>query len=107
MVEAFFAWIDRQFQRHGLLPSNPLTQALAYARERRLGLEIFLTDPDVPIDTNHLERALRARFRWAKKLELLLDGAGCQTRRHRAEPDRYVSTARCRSVYLSGRRTAA
>ncbi|MGH9206322.1 MAG: transposase domain-containing protein, partial [Acidimicrobiales bacterium] len=24
------------------------------------GLEVFLTDPDVPIDTNHLERALRA-----------------------------------------------
>lgn len=60
IVEAFFAWIDRQFQRHGLLPSNPLTQALAYARERRLGLEVFLTDADVPIDTNHLERALRA-----------------------------------------------
>lgn len=60
IVEAFFAWIDRQFQRHGLLPSDPLTQALAYARNRRLGLEVFLTDPDVPIDTNHLERALRA-----------------------------------------------
>jgi len=60
IVEAFFVWIDWQFQRHGLLPSNPLTQALAYARERRLGLEVFLTDPDVPIDTNHLERALRA-----------------------------------------------
>lgn len=28
-------------------------------RERRLGLEVFLTDPDVPMDTNHLERALR------------------------------------------------
>jgi len=59
-VDAFFEWIDRQFERHGLLPSNPLTKALAYARERRLGLEVFLTDPDVPMDTNHLERALRA-----------------------------------------------
>ena len=29
-------------------------------RARRLGLEVFLSDPDVPIDTNHLERALRA-----------------------------------------------
>ncbi|AOU99665.1 hypothetical protein BI364_10255 [Acidihalobacter yilgarnensis] len=56
-VERFFDWIDRQFQ--GLLPSNPFTKALAYARERRLGLEVFLTDLDVPIDTNHLERALR------------------------------------------------
>jgi transposase len=59
IVEAFFAWINAQFERHGLLPSNPLTKALAYARDRRLGLEVFLTDPDVPIDTNHLERALR------------------------------------------------
>lgn len=60
IVEEFFAWIDQQFHRQGLLPSNPMTRALAYARERRLGLEVFLTDPDVPIDTNHLERALRA-----------------------------------------------
>lgn len=60
IVEQFFAWINQQFEAQGLLPSNPLTQALAYARERRAGLEVYLTDPDVPIDTNHLERALRA-----------------------------------------------
>lgn len=60
MVEQFFAWIDERFTALGLLPSNPLTQAMAYARERRWGLEVYLTDPDVPIDTNHLERALRA-----------------------------------------------
>ena len=59
-VEAFFAWVEQQFQRQGLLPSSPFTQALNYVRERRLGLEVFLDDPDVPIDTNHLERALRA-----------------------------------------------
>lgn len=60
IVEQFFAWINQQFEAQGLLPSNPLTRALAYARDRRCGLEIYLTDPDVPIDTNHLERALRA-----------------------------------------------
>jgi len=60
VVEQFFVWVDSCFEAQGLLPSNPLTHALAYARERRLGLEVFLTDPDVPIDTNHLERALRA-----------------------------------------------
>ena len=43
----------------GLLPSSPLTKALAYAHKRRAALEVFLADPDVPIDTNHLERALR------------------------------------------------
>ena len=56
----FFAWINQQFEAQGLLPSNPLTKALAYARERRFALEVYLTDPDVPIDNNHLERALRA-----------------------------------------------
>jgi hypothetical protein len=60
LVEAFFDWVDRQFEQQGLLPSNPLTKALAYVRDRRAGLEVFLGDPDVPMDTNHLERALRA-----------------------------------------------
>lgn len=59
LVEGFFDWIDLQLRSQGLLPSNPLTKALAYARERRAGLEVFLADPDVPMDTNHLERALR------------------------------------------------
>jgi transposase len=59
LVDAFFDWVDRQFEQQGLLPSNPLTKALAYVRERRAGLEVFLGDPDVPMDTNHLERALR------------------------------------------------
>jgi transposase len=59
VLEVFFDWIEHQFQRQGLLPSNPFTKALAYARERRAGLEVFLTDPEVPVDTNHLERALR------------------------------------------------
>lgn len=59
IVEQFFAWVNQQFESQGLLPSNPFTKALAYARERRCGLEVYLTDADVPIDTNHLERALR------------------------------------------------
>ena len=40
LVEQFFAWVDRQFEQQGLLPSNPLTKALAYVRERRAGLEV-------------------------------------------------------------------
>jgi hypothetical protein len=58
-VDKFFDWVDHQFEQQGLLPSNPLTKALAYVRERRAGLEVFLSDPDVPMDTNHVERALR------------------------------------------------
>jgi transposase len=59
VVEQFFNWIDHQFARQGLLPSNPITKALAYARERRAALQVFVDDADVPIDTNHVERALR------------------------------------------------
>ena len=59
LVEHFFAWVDQQLARQGFTPSNPYIQALNYVRERRAGLEVFLTDPDVPIDTNHIERALR------------------------------------------------
>ena len=60
LVEQFFEWVDRHLARPGFTPSNPFIKALNYVRERRSGLEVFLTDPDVPIDTNHLERALRA-----------------------------------------------
>ena len=60
IVTRFFDWIDHQFEQHGLLPKNRFVRALLYARERRAGLELFLTDPDVPIDNNHLERRLRA-----------------------------------------------
>ena len=49
----------KQLHRQGFTPANPFIRALNYMRERRVGLEVFLTDPDVPIDTNHLERALR------------------------------------------------
>jgi transposase len=59
-VDAFFAWVNRCLEEHGLRPTTPFTKALNYVRERRLGLEVFLTDPDVPMDTNHLERNLRA-----------------------------------------------
>jgi transposase len=58
-VDAFFAWADEQRQRMDLLPSQPLTKALAYAVEREGALRVYLSDASVAIDTNHLERALR------------------------------------------------
>ena len=59
LVTELFAWLERELVEQALLPTNPFTKAAAYALERRAGLEVFLTDPDVPLDTNHLERALR------------------------------------------------
>ena len=58
-MAAFWRWCEAQCQRHDLLPSNPLSKALKYARARVNELQVFLSDPEVPIDTNHLERALR------------------------------------------------
>jgi transposase len=59
VVRAFWNWCDAQCHRPDLLPSSPLAKAVKYAMERRASLQVFLSDPDVPIDTNHLERGLR------------------------------------------------
>jgi len=59
VLERFFAWIDEQFDKQGFLPSSPFLAALAYILERRIALSVYLDDPEVSIDTNHLERALR------------------------------------------------
>ncbi len=59
VVERLFKWIDKQFEAQGFLPSSPFRAALAYIRERRAGLSVYLDDPDVAIDTNYLVRALR------------------------------------------------
>ncbi|MGA8259620.1 MAG: IS66 family transposase, partial [Arenicellales bacterium] len=59
VVRAFWQWCEAQCRRPDLLPSHPLTKALHYAMARTEALGVFLSDPDVPIDTNHVERALR------------------------------------------------
>ena len=46
-------------QERAFLPSAPFTKALGYLNARTLELRVFLENPDVPLDTNHLERALR------------------------------------------------
>lgn len=58
-VEAFFEKL-REIQRQEiLLPSSPLTQAVSYSLQREKALRVFLENPAVPLDTNHLERAIR------------------------------------------------
>lgn len=59
LVNELFKWIDLQIQDPALLPSNPLCKALHYARKRVSALKVFLANPQVPLDTNHLERTLR------------------------------------------------
>lgn len=59
IAEDFFNWLREVQAQQALLPSSPLAKAVAYALEREEGLKVFLEDPAVPLDTNHLERQIR------------------------------------------------
>jgi transposase len=59
VVDDFFDWCEKQLRQPGRLPKDPFTQALGYMLKRQAELRVFLEDPDVPLDTNHVERTLR------------------------------------------------
>jgi len=59
IVDEFFKWVKTTLEERVLLPSNPFTAAAEYALAREGPLQVFLEYPDVPIDTNHLEREIR------------------------------------------------
>ena len=59
IVDDFFEWLKKTLEQRVLLPSNPFTEAAGYALAREGPLQVFLEYPDVPIDTNHLEREIR------------------------------------------------
>jgi len=59
IVDIFFAWLKQTVDQRLLLPSNPFTDAAGYALDREAALRVFLEFPNVPIDTNHLEREIR------------------------------------------------
>lgn len=59
VVEYIYAWVRAQRQREDLLPKDPFSKALVYLSNREVELSVFLTDGEVPIDTNHLERLIR------------------------------------------------
>jgi hypothetical protein len=59
IVDEFFEWLKTTLEQRALLPSSPFTGAADYALAREGSLRVFLEYPDVPIDTNHLEREIR------------------------------------------------
>lgn len=60
IVDRFFENLRRAMAEEILLPTNPLTKAANYALEREHALRVFLGNPAVPLDTNHLERTIRS-----------------------------------------------
>lgn len=59
IVDQFFAFCQEQLRRADLLPTDPWMKGLNYVLKREHQLRVFLEDPDVPMDTNHLEREIR------------------------------------------------
>lgn len=59
VVDQFFEWLKVEVKSNSLLPSNPFLKAANYALKREDGLHVYLSNPEVPIDTNHLEREIR------------------------------------------------
>ena len=59
VVNAIYAWCQEQLATD-LLPDHPLIKAVNYTLTRETALRVFLENPDVPLDTNHLERQIRA-----------------------------------------------
>ncbi|MFI4894222.1 MAG: transposase [Phycisphaerales bacterium JB058] len=55
LVAAFFERLEREMVGSALLPTNPFTNAARHALKLKPCLEVFLSDPEVPIDTKHLE----------------------------------------------------
>jgi len=59
IVDELFSFFKQEQESSALLPSNPFLKAVEYALAREQELRVFLDDPAVPMDTNHVERALR------------------------------------------------
>jgi hypothetical protein len=59
VVDKFFTWLKDTFNQKTLLPSSEFTKAVNYALDNEAGLRVFLSNPHVTLDTNHLEREIR------------------------------------------------
>ena len=59
LVEELFSFLKKTTQEETFVPSAPFLKAANYAQNREEALKAFLDNPELPIDTNHLERELR------------------------------------------------
>jgi hypothetical protein len=59
VVEGLFAWLRSTVEQKVLLHNDPFTKAAHYALQRERALQVYLKNPKVPIDTNHIERQIR------------------------------------------------
>jgi transposase len=101
LVEAFFEWVERQFEQQGLLPSAGVC---ARAPRGAAGVPHRCRRAD-----GHEPSGARAACDpdGQKELVVLLERGRRQARGHPAEPDRHLPAARDRPVHVLRRRPAA
>jgi transposase len=59
IVDRLFVYFKDELAESTLLPSNKFIEALEYAIKHETPLRVFLDNPEVAIDTNHVERQIR------------------------------------------------
>ena len=59
IVDRLFEYFKNELAESALLPSNKFITALEYAIKHEGPLRVFLENPEVAIDTNHVERTIR------------------------------------------------
>lgn len=59
LVDELFTFLKETVAEGTFVPSDRFLKAAGYALHREMALRVFLDDPSVPLDTNHVERELR------------------------------------------------
>jgi len=59
VTDLFFKWCQQQASRVDILPQSLFAKAIQYALNHETELKVFLSDPNVPMDTGAVERGLR------------------------------------------------
>jgi len=59
VVDELFGWCDQQLLNQKLPPKSKLRAAIQYGSKRENAFRVFLGDPDLPLDTNDIERQIR------------------------------------------------
>lgn len=57
VVDSIFDWLRKEAQDKSNLPSSPFMKGVSYSLDNETGLHQFLNNPEIPLDTNALERA--------------------------------------------------
>jgi transposase len=91
------------------LPQSPLGKAIAYLGKHWDGLRVFLTDPNVPLDNNQTERALRgvvlgrknhygSRSERGTKVAAMMYSLVETAKINRVDPDLYLKLAALEAI---------